>query len=157
MLKFTLVKTFETTSPAALPAIVKELEPWLHAKTLLLLEGPVGAGKTEFTKALTRHFALPETVSPSFAIHHRYEGISPGGRVVDHVDLYRLESEDDLESTGFWDLFRDEDSLIVIEWADRLNLELLPLDWDKLKIEIETHHQAKRRTLRVYQARFSGS
>lgn len=102
---------------------------------MLLLEGPVGAGKTELVKRLTQHLRLPETASPSFAIHHRYES-EASSVAIDHVDLYRVESEDDLESTGFWDLFASEEGLVVIEWSDRLNFEVLPLNWKKIRIEI---------------------
>jgi tRNA threonylcarbamoyladenosine biosynthesis protein TsaE len=55
---------------------------------------------------------------------------------MDHVDLYRLESEEDLESTGFWDLFGQKKGLVVIEWSDRLNQDLLPLNWYKVKVDI---------------------
>jgi len=71
--------------------------------------------------------------SPSFAIHNQY--MSEMG-IVDHVDLYRLEDESDLESTGFWDLFAKEKGYIFVEWGDRLNKDLLPSHWPFCEIEI---------------------
>lgn len=137
---------FETHSPADLPKVVKELKKLFKERTILLLEGPVGAGKTELVKALCQEMGLPQTASPSFAIHHHYDS-ADGEQSMDHIDLYRLENEDDLESTGFWDLFGASEGLIVIEWSDRLNQDLLPLNWKKIKVEIKKESTSNHRTL----------
>jgi tRNA threonylcarbamoyladenosine biosynthesis protein TsaE len=147
MLEFTLARQFQTTSTEDLSKVVTELQALFSERTIVLLEGPVGAGKTELVKKLTRALGLPETASPSFAIHHRYETASA---ILDHVDLYRVESEDDLESTGFWDLFGGETGLVVIEWSDRLNLELLPLNWQKIKVEIALLSDPGQRQIKVW-------
>lgn len=140
---FQLQKKYTLNSPADLEQVVHDLRVLFKTRTLLLLEGPVGAGKTELVKALTRSMNLAESASPSFAIHHRYGNM-------DHVDLYRLQNEDDLESTGFWDLFGQEDGLVVIEWSDRLNQELLPLNWSKIKVVIEKPTDPTKRILSVF-------
>lgn len=127
-------KRYRTTSPGQLEMISLELLKLFKERSLLLLEGPVGAGKTELVKALSLCLGIQETASPSFAIHHHYENRDVS---MDHVDLYRLENEDDLESTGFWDLFGASKGLVVIEWAERLNQDLLPLNWTKIKVQIE--------------------
>lgn len=134
MTNFKVVKQFQTQSPQELEKVSLELLKLFSERSLLLLEGPVGAGKTELVKALGHCLGLRETASPSFAIHHHYENRDVS---MDHVDLYRLENEDDLESTGFWDLFGVKKGLIVIEWSDRLNQDVLPLNWSKIKVEIE--------------------
>lgn len=108
------------------------------ASLLLLLDGPMGAGKTQFTKFLLEALGSHETVSPSFAIHHSYE---TGRGLVHHFDLFRLENADDLESTGFWDLF-DLEAWIVIEWAEKLNefnlRSALPKRWPKVEMIFKT-------------------
>ncbi|MGZ3804298.1 MAG: tRNA (adenosine(37)-N6)-threonylcarbamoyltransferase complex ATPase subunit type 1 TsaE [Pseudobdellovibrionaceae bacterium] len=134
MTHYKVFKQYKTTSPKDLEVIVLALLKLFKERTLLLLEGPVGAGKTEIVKALTQSLGIQETSSPSFAIHYHYENRDVS---LEHVDLYRLESEDDLESTGFWDLFGAKKGLVVIEWADRLNQDLLPLNWIKIKVQIE--------------------
>ncbi|WP_413287463.1 tRNA (adenosine(37)-N6)-threonylcarbamoyltransferase complex ATPase subunit type 1 TsaE [Bdellovibrio sp. HCB337] len=149
MTGFKLYKQFKTTSPKELEPIVLELRKLFKDRTILLLEGPVGAGKTELVKALTRSLGIDETASPSFAIHHHYASDSVS---MDHVDLYRLESEDDLESTGFWDLFGAKKGLVVIEWSDRLNQDLLPLNWFKIKIQIEKLAATNERNLSIWQS-----
>jgi tRNA threonylcarbamoyladenosine biosynthesis protein TsaE len=146
-----LIRTIQ--SAAELEPMVRELLLLRAPKTIWLLEGEVGAGKTETVKTLAKILGLREIASPSFALHHRYEvsgpgsaasGAAPGagagagaGVSVDHLDLYRLESEDDLESTGFWDLFAEAEGLILIEWADRLNWQYLPPDWTKFHLQFE--------------------
>ena len=135
---------FITTSPLDLESICQRLQKLFKERTLLLLEGPVGAGKTELVKVLTKQLGIQEMASPSFAIHHRYENSNVS---MDHVDLYRLENEDDLESTGFWDLFGANSGLVVIEWSDRLNQDLLPLNWVKIKVEIQKLASPNERSL----------
>ncbi len=107
-------------------------------RLIVLLDGPMGAGKTQFTKFFLEAVGSLDAVSPSFAVHNSYE-TSLG--VVHHFDLFRLESADDLESTGFWDLFSDEPALVVIEWAQKLSdfglLEMLPAHWDQIQLKFE--------------------
>jgi len=143
---FKVHQQFITTSALDLEPICQQLQKLFKERTLLLLEGPVGAGKTELVKVLTRQLGIQETASPSFAIHHHYQC---GNITVDHVDLYRLESEDDLESTGFWDLFGAKAGLVVIEWSDRLNQDLLPLNWFKVKVEIKKLAAPNERELQI--------
>lgn len=100
-------------------------------RLVILLEGRMGAGKTTFVSRLVESLGSSEACSPSFAIHNQYQ--TPEG-VIDHLDLFRVQSEDELESTGFWDLFSQKDGLILIEWADLLETKLLPRTWPKLRL-----------------------
>lgn len=122
-------------STAELEALYRKLVPEFRAPSVVLLSGPVGAGKTTSVQLLLNLLGIAESVaSPSFAIHHRYRG---AGRDVDHVDLYRLENEEDLESTGFWDLFSQSRNVVIVEWADRLREDVWPLAWRKISIHLE--------------------
>jgi tRNA threonylcarbamoyladenosine biosynthesis protein TsaE len=107
-------------------------------RLLVLLDGPMGAGKTQFTRFLLEALGSAEVTSPSFAIHNRYE--TPRGEV-DHLDLYRIDNVDDLESTAFWDLFVESDGVVVIEWSDRLKdwgvYTHLPRNWPLLKLRFD--------------------
>lgn len=114
--------------------VAKFLIPSLSDREILLFEGPLGAGKTQLVRFLLEELGTQEACSPTFAIHHRYETVRGP---IDHLDLYRLEDEDDLESTGFWDLFSVQKGLILIEWADRLDSSCLPLDWVCRRIRID--------------------
>lgn len=122
-------------SPSELEGIVREVEKHLADRSIVLLEGDLGAGKTETVKTFARLRGLDEIASPSFAVHLRYAGAD--GVSIDHLDLYRLTDDDDLESTGFWDLFGEPQGLVFIEWADRLDHEALPRNWSLLRLRIE--------------------
>jgi tRNA threonylcarbamoyladenosine biosynthesis protein TsaE len=103
-------------------------------RTLLLLSGPMGVGKTKLTELLvTRLGGAPGQVSsPTFALHHQYR--SPGFEI-HHFDLFRIESDSDLESTGFWDIFAVSRGVVVIEWPGKWRAHL-PKDWPTVNIEI---------------------
>lgn len=122
--------------------IQKYVLPSLVRKSVLLLNGPVGAGKTESVKIITALLQMSDVASPSFAIHHQY--INKNGLKLDHVDLYRLKDEEDLESTGFWDLFSQDDSIIIIEWGELVNKDLLPINWKIIEMNIEVINQMER-------------
>lgn len=110
----------------------KQVVPEFKDKCILLLSGDVGAGKTTSVQMIAKILGVKDVQSPSFAIHLRYEG--PQGQSMDHIDLYRLNDDDDLESSGFWDIFSQDKSLVIIEWADRLNIDYLPLNWQKISV-----------------------
>ncbi len=104
----------------------------------------MGAGKTECLKQVSAIGQFSGVSSPSFAIHHRSQ--NPQGQTLDHVDLFRLQSEEDLDGTGFWDLFQSSESWIFVEWGDMLESEFWPLNWPTLLVRLEkTGQQQERR------------
>lgn len=131
-------------------ALVARLSARLGQRALILLDGPMGAGKTQVTQFLVEALGGQGSASPSFAIHHSYE--TPRGPV-EHFDLFRLKNEDDLESTGFWDFFRASQGVIVIEWFARLKefgLEKqLPRTWPRIEITIVPGAGETERTVKI--------
>jgi tRNA threonylcarbamoyladenosine biosynthesis protein TsaE len=108
---------------------------------LILLSGPMGAGKTQLTTWILKELGIENGASPTFAIHHRY---SVGGDHVDHFDLYRLKSDADLETTGFWDVVNEVDNLVIVEWADRLPDDSYPRNRHRHYIEISAAADGER-------------
>lgn len=97
---------------------------------LFLLEGDLGAGKTTFVRAWVQalidkesDIKVPENLvsSPTFTLHQEYRIKE---KKIHHFDLYRLRSEEELETTGFWEIFQQPES-VIIEWPERAN-------WDGL-------------------------
>ncbi|MBO9670309.1 MAG: tRNA (adenosine(37)-N6)-threonylcarbamoyltransferase complex ATPase subunit type 1 TsaE [Sphingobium sp.] len=90
----------------------------LRAGDVVLLSGGLGAGKTTLARGLLRGLGLEGGApSPTFAILQGYE--PPDVTLpVGHVDLYRLESPDELDELGLDDWLGD--GALVIEWPDRL-------------------------------------
>lgn len=104
----------ETTSEQATEAVGEALAHRLTAGDVVALVGPLGAGKTCFTRGLARGLGAGEPVaSPTFALVREYRG-----RVaVRHVDLYRLEPAE-IEELDWRDLFYGS-GVAVVEWADK--------------------------------------
>ncbi|MNK95523.1 tRNA threonylcarbamoyladenosine biosynthesis protein TsaE [compost metagenome] len=123
----------------------RDFLPHLSERSILLLSGDVGAGKTTSVQIIASILGMKDVQSPSFAIHLRYENAQ--GLSMDHLDLYRLEDDDDLESSGFWDLFAEKKGLVVIEWAQRLDYDFLPLNWQRVEVKIEKTVNESERTV----------
>lgn len=85
-----------------------------------------------------------DVASPTFAIHHEYT--SPGG-MIDHVDLYRVKTDEDLEGSGFWDLLRNPQALLFVEWADRLPEEVWPEEWMRVFLRLDKGVEEEARRL----------
>src|SRR4051794_6452963 len=77
----------------------------------VLLAGEMGAGKTQFVRWFLEELGTSDVASPTFAIHNEYQTKTG---IVDHVDLYRVQSDADLEAAGFWDLFLQEQGLVFV-------------------------------------------
>lgn len=114
--------------------VTDEVIPLIKPQTLFLLIGDLGAGKTELVKVVADFFKMQNVQSPTFAFHQAYENSSIK---IHHVDLYRLQNEEDLESTGFWDLFENENDVIFVEWANLVLADAWPWDWKQVHIEIK--------------------
>lgn len=117
-----------------------ETETWargfaksLGRPTVILLDGDLGAGKTQVTRWILNELGVRQTASPTFAIHHEYP-CAQGE--IDHVDLYRIKSIDDLESSGFWDLLKKPRGLLFVEWAARLPEDIWPREWPRWSIHL---------------------
>ncbi|WP_413570627.1 tRNA (adenosine(37)-N6)-threonylcarbamoyltransferase complex ATPase subunit type 1 TsaE [Bdellovibrio sp. HCB117] len=128
---------------AELKEFWKEVLPTLKDRCILLMSGDVGAGKTTSVQLIAEILGMRDVQSPSFAIHLRYE--NQQGQALDHLDLYRLKDDDDLESSGFWDLFSQQKSLIIIEWANRLDYEYLPMNWQKIEVQFQKLSDTERK------------
>ena len=113
--------------------IGKRLGLILSGGDVVALSGALGSGKTWLTKGIGLGLGVdPDEVivSPSFSIVNEYEGRCP----LYHMDLYRLDSYQDIMSTGLDDYFNDQ-SVVVVEWAERCP-DMLPSGYIDVRIEI---------------------
>lgn len=87
----------------------------LHGTEVIALFGGLGMGKTAFTRGLTRALGVDDGVSsPTFALVNEYSGKYN----IYHFDMYRVNSWDDLYSTGFFDYI--DNGILVIEWSENI-------------------------------------
>ena len=112
-----------------------------RAPLVVTLSGDLGAGKTTLAQAICRGFGVEEEVtSPTYALVHEYR--APRGTVY-HLDLYRLEREDELTNLG-WDEIVTADALVLIEWPERAGGRLPP---GHVPIDLEHGEDETRRLL----------
>jgi tRNA threonylcarbamoyladenosine biosynthesis protein TsaE len=134
------VKSLEMVSNSAVQTrnIGMKLGKLAAAGDVILLVGPLGAGKTCLTQGIARGLGIHEyTASPSFVLVREYQGKLP----LYHIDLYRLDRIEEVAQLGLDDYLYGN-GVCVIEWADK-GLTVLP--GDHLLIEMQVVSPLKRR------------
>ena len=94
----------------------------IRYKDVVALYGDLGAGKTAFTRGLVNFFSPGSRVaSPTFALVNEYKPKSENNKKILHFDMYRINSEEDLLSVGFFDcLGEPRENIMIIEWFDKI-------------------------------------
>jgi tRNA threonylcarbamoyladenosine biosynthesis protein TsaE len=131
-------------------ALAARIAGLARAGDAILLEGPLGAGKSEFARAFLRAItgdAALEVPSPTFTLVQSYD--SPRGQI-HHFDLWRLDGPDALEELG-WDELRAD--IVLVEWPDRLGALVPP---DSLVIRLaESGPESREATLAGWEGRMA--
>lgn len=97
----------------------------LSGGEIILLDGPLGAGKTVLVKGIARSLGLDEedVTSPSFTLVNPHQG----RLLLYHIDLYRLdEGASAAHAVDLDEILTDENAVVIIEWAERLGHYPLP-------------------------------
>ena len=107
----------KTSSPEETIAAAEKLGGLLKAGDMIAYKGGLGAGKTTVTRGLAIGMGLGDNVtSPTFALVNEYRGED---MTLYHFDMYRINSEEDLESTGFYD-YDFENNVAAVEWSENI-------------------------------------
>lgn len=149
---------FVTHNSAETIEVGRKLAAMLKPPVFLILHGDLGAGKTTLVKGIAEALdaaEADEVTSPTFTLVHEYEGTrdDQGKRVpvrLYHLDLYRIETERQLETLGLDDL-QAEDSIVLVEWGEKFpsvvkrsqgEIVMTSLDGDKRRIVVRMKPEA---------------
>ena len=100
-------------------ALGERIAEMLTPPMVVILRGEVGAGKTTLVKGIAAALgaaAEDDVTSPTFTIVHEYEGTKVR---LFHLDLYRLETEEQIAVLGLDEMAGYDNALVLVEWGDR--------------------------------------
>jgi tRNA threonylcarbamoyladenosine biosynthesis protein TsaE len=115
-----MTREITTNSAEETIALGRSLSEILTPPKLVLLRGDLGAGKTTLVKGIAAAFgaaAEEDVTSPTFTLVHEYRG--PRANLY-HIDLYRVDTQRELETLALDDL-RTDDSVLLIEWGEKFS------------------------------------
>ena len=137
--------TLSTTSCEQTLKLAAVCAQHLRGGEIILLRGPIGAGKTVFVKGIASSLGLKSLpTSASFSLMKRYQ--NKNIRLF-HIDLFRLSSQE-VANLGFEEMLEDEKAIILAEWpdpiapllpADRLEMDFILQQGDHRLIEISSY------------------
>ena len=116
---------FKTNSPEETEKIGEKLGASIikeKKRAFIAMRGEMGVGKTAFTRGFARALGISGVKSPTYTIVNEYRGDFS----LYHYDMYRIEDEDDLYSTGYDD-YMARDGFIVAEWSEKID-GIIPSD-----------------------------
>lgn len=122
-----ITKNSKETRKVAGELAQKLIKKKIEKALIIALEGELGAGKTTFIRGFSKALGVKEKVlSPTFVLIHRHKikksltFHASRFKNLYHIDAYRLNSGKDLLKLGIKEIFANPESIVLIEWADRV-------------------------------------
>lgn len=133
---------FVTRSYGETVALGQRMAGGLRGGEVIAFTGGMGAGKTAFTRGLAIGLGAGDVASsPTFAIVNEYSG----RLTLEHFDMYRIESWDDLYSTGFFD-YLGTDRVLAVEWSENVEAALPE---DVILVDIQPGQEENQRVVTI--------
>ncbi len=125
----------KTSSLAETIEFGEKLGRVLKAGDVIALRGTLGIGKTQLVRGIARSYIGTDhrVCSPSFTLINQYDA---NGKLIYHLDLYRLSTIEEVESAGYWDCIEDPNALVLIEWLEQVD-KARPIDFLTIDIQFE--------------------
>lgn len=123
----------------------------INGRNVVLLFGDLGAGKTSFTKRLAKKLLVKEEIiSPTFVIQKTFNILNKkfSFEKLIHIDAYRFEDSKEGEVLKLGEVIEEKKNLIVIEWPEKLDQELLKQFEDKT-IKLSFEHDGEGRIIKT--------
>ena len=131
-----------TSSPAATEAFAETIARRFKGGEIIAFKGGMGMGKTCFTRGVARGLDYNgQVTSPTFALVNEYLG---GRLPLFHFDMYRIESWEDLYSSGFFD-YAERGGVMAVEWSE--NIEAALEGREVITVELQQINEDTRRIL----------
>jgi len=134
------VRIYRTTSDEETIGLGRQIAKMLWRPVTVLLIGDLGAGKTTLAKGIVEGLKAAgqdEVSSPTFTLIHEY------GHDVYHIDLYRLDTSEEVMRLGLEELLA-RDAVVLVEWGERF-----PRMWTEDRVEIRITVAGDEREFRV--------
>ncbi len=131
-------KHWSIKNVAGWSTVAKDITTRLRPRSILALQGPLGAGKTTFVQALAKELGakrIPK--SPTFSMLRTYAVRHGDIRRLLHVDAYRIDDEADLIPLDLDAELSDGDAILVLEWPENVKGWLKKRDVQTLRIQIQ--------------------
>ncbi len=136
-----------TKNPEETDSLGKNLGKLLEPGDIVLLFGDLGAGKTTLTQGLCKGLGLPDGEyirSPTFTLINEYQGKFP----IYHIDLYRMEGLEEIESLGLEEVLFGK-GVSIVEWSEKLfpvDNPLTPILGieERIEVRITCEHEFQR-------------
>lgn len=113
------MKKVTSNSPEETRSLGSEFAGEIKSGDIIGLKGELGSGKTQFVKGICEHFGIMDDVnSPTFIIVNEYEGNTRDGELIKvyHLDLYRLNKPEELDSLGIDNYLNS--GIVLVEWSE---------------------------------------
>ncbi|MBI2086495.1 tRNA (adenosine(37)-N6)-threonylcarbamoyltransferase complex ATPase subunit type 1 TsaE [Candidatus Daviesbacteria bacterium] len=109
---------------------------------VIALSGQLGTGKTTFVQGFARGLGIKEKIlSPTF-VYIRQHQIPKTDNTLYHIDLYRLESEEEIKNLGLEEIMNNSNNTVIIEWAQKVK-NILPNNTTWIYLETVNENQRK--------------
>lgn len=141
------MQTIITKSSDETRIIGKEIAQKITSRKVYLLYGDLGSGKTTFVQGFAEGLGITRRISsPTFIIMRSYEIRNKNQELriknLYHLDLYRTNSERDLEGLGLKEILNNSTNIVMIEWPERMGL-LIPENGVKIEFEYLNDEERK--------------